>query len=173
VRPAVRFDNSYPVRCVSPKRDVYWRWAGMRDGTYTGLKQTDPRRTGAISGREYVGIKMKCGRDKLRGLGSRQPLRRVMVITIYALTASACSGSMPSLSSLPTETLRFESQPAGADVKTTSGQTCRTPCELSVQAPETLVTFTLIGHEPQTIAISSEEPFGVGRRRLAPNPAFL
>ena len=33
----------------------------------------------------------------------------------------------------PTEELRIESEPPGADAKTSQGQTCRTPCELTVQ----------------------------------------
>jgi hypothetical protein len=31
--------------------------------------------------------------------------------------------------SRPTAAVRFESEPAGAEVKTPSGQSCRTPCE--------------------------------------------
>jgi hypothetical protein len=44
--------------------------------------------------------------------------------------------SMPSFdffkSGPSTEVLRIESEPPGADARTSQGQTCRTPCELSV-----------------------------------------
>jgi hypothetical protein len=85
---------------------------------------------------------------------------------------------MPSLnflsSSPPTEALRFESEPPGAEVKTSSGQTCRTPCELSVQvAPELSATFALNGYQPQTIPVRSEPASGLGSPRLAPNPVYV
>ena len=50
--------------------------------------------------------------------------------------------------SRPTAAVRFESEPAGAEVKTPSGQSCRTPCELTIQvAPELSVTFALAGYQ--------------------------
>ena len=36
-------------------------------------------------------------------------------------------------SSPATEALRIESEPPGADARTSHGQSCRTPCELTVQ----------------------------------------
>jgi hypothetical protein len=84
---------------------------------------------------------------------------------------------MPSLnflsSSPPTEALRFESEPPGAEVKTSSGQTCRTPCELAVQvAPELSATFALNGYQPQTVSVRSEASSGLSSPRLAPNPVY-
>jgi hypothetical protein len=85
---------------------------------------------------------------------------------------------MPSLnflsSSPPTEALRFESEPPGAEVKTSSGQTCRTPCELTVQvAPELSASFALNGYQPQTVSLRTEPGSGFSSARLAPNPVYV
>jgi hypothetical protein len=93
-------------------------------------------------------------------------------------TVAACSATMPSLnflsSSPPTEALRFESEPPGAEVKTSLGQTCRTPCELTLQAaPELSATFALNGYQSQTVSVRSEASTGLGSPRLAPNPVYV
>jgi hypothetical protein len=84
---------------------------------------------------------------------------------------------MPSLnflsSSPPTETLRFESKPPGAEVKTSLGQTCRTPCDLNVQVNHASATFALNGYQPQTISVHSEAAGGLSAPRLAPNPVHV
>jgi hypothetical protein len=101
-------------------------------------------------------------------------MSRVIALVACGFTVAACSASVPSLnflsSSPPSEALRFESEPQGAEVKT-SGQTCRTPCELTVQvAPEMSATFALNGYQPQTISVRSEASGGLAGPRLAPNP---
>ena len=64
--------------------------------------------------------------------------------------------SLDFLKSSPANTaLRFESVPPGAEVKV-SGQTCRTPCELTLQVAELSATFTRRGYQPQTISVHSE-----------------
>jgi hypothetical protein len=80
---------------------------------------------------------------------------------------------MPSLnflsSSPPTDAVRFESEPPGAEVKTASGETCRTPCQLSVAvAPEVSATFALNGYQPQTVSLRS-----FSSAHLAPNPVYV
>ena len=49
------------------------------------------------------------------------------------------------------DTVRFKSTPPGAEAKTSTGQTCRTPCALALptNAPMT-VTFTLNGYLPDS-----------------------
>src|SRR6266478_3921009 len=89
------------------------------------------------------------------------------------LHPTACS-MMPNLdflkSSPPTAALRFESEPPGAEVKA-SGQTCRTPCELTVQeSPELAVTFALKGYQPQTISVRSETSGVFSAPGFVPNP---
>jgi hypothetical protein len=90
---------------------------------------------------------------------------------------------MPSLEFLKpsgrTEALRIESEPTGADAKLSSGQSCRTPCELPVQAGgELSVTVALNGYQPQTVSVQPEAPSGAlgsitGSQRLAPNPVHV
>jgi hypothetical protein len=105
-------------------------------------------------------------------------MSRVIAVVACGFTVAACSASMPSLnflsSSPPSEALRFESEPPGAEVKTSVGQTCRTPCELTVQAaPELSATFALNGYQPQTISVRSEPGSGLNSARLAPNPVYV
>jgi hypothetical protein len=105
-------------------------------------------------------------------------MSRVIAVVACGFTVAACSASMPSLnflsSSPPTEALRFESEPPGAEIKTSLGQTCRTPCELTVQAaPELSATFALNGYQPQTVSVRSEAAAGLGSPRLAPNPVYV
>src|SRR5271157_2951032 len=100
-------------------------------------------------------------------------MSRVLAVVACGFTVAACSASMPSLSFLSsspsTESLRLESDPPGAEVKTSSGQTCRTPCELTVQvAPELSATFALNGYQPQTVSVRSD-----AGSKLAPNPVYV
>src|ERR1044071_9209206 len=50
--------------------------------------------------------------------------------------------------------LRLESNPPGADARTSLGQGCRTPCTVSVPAREDFtVTFALPGYETQMVPV--------------------
>jgi hypothetical protein len=74
-------------------------------------------------------------------------------------------------SSPPTEVLRIESEPPGADARTSQGQTCRTPCELTVQGGgELSVTLALAGYQPQTVSLRPDQADSV---KLAPNPVYV
>ena len=114
-----------------------------------------------------------------------QIMSRVIAIVACGFSLAACSASMPNLDFLksapPTEALRIESEPPGADAKISSGQSCRTPCELTVQASgEVSVTLALNGYQPQTVSVRPEAPTpaqrdleGGGTPRLAPNPVYV
>jgi len=116
-------------------------------------------------------------------------MNRPVAIALGALSLAlgACSGmpSMPSFS-LPSAapaatTVQFESEPAGAEAKTSTGQTCRTPCSLAVAANEFTATFTHPGFQPQTVPVRivpSNEPIdpNTGEApspRLVPNPVYV
>jgi hypothetical protein len=116
-------------------------------------------------------------------------MHRVLIIVASSFALAACSGgslpsfempSLPSFSSTPaTSTLEFESEPPGADVRTSTGQTCRTPCALSVPAAELTATFTLTGYQPQTIPVrmaggEGRDPMTgqVDGPKLTPNPVY-
>jgi len=85
---------------------------------------------------------------------------------VMSVALAGCSGSLPLLpdwmspkpSSPPLQTLQFESQPAGADVRTAQGQTCQTPCALAVPAQSQPVTFAKSGFVPQTVQVAAGEP---------------
>jgi hypothetical protein len=71
-------------------------------------------------------------------------------------------------SSPQTQALRIESKPAGAEAKTSLGQSCRTPCELEVQTEnEISLTLALNGYQPQTVSVRKEAS---DSPQLAPNP---
>ena len=112
-------------------------------------------------------------------------MKRIVAIAACGLSLAACS-SMPSWMSfdLPkgataATTMQFESEPAGAEARTSLGQTCRTPCSLAVAANEFTVSFTLPGYQPQTVPVRIVTSTEVGTEgeaappRLVPNPVFV
>src|SRR3974377_2334648 len=52
------------------------------------------------------------------------------------------------------QALKFESDPPGAEIRTSKGQTCTTPCELSVPSREQLVIITKNDYLPQTVQVT-------------------
>src|SRR5262249_21585028 len=64
-------------------------------------------------------------------------MSRVIAVIACGFTLAACSTTMPSLdfmkSAPQSEMLAIESEPPGAEAKTSLGQSCRTPCQLAVQ----------------------------------------
>jgi PEGA domain len=99
-------------------------------------------------------------------------MSKVIAVVACGLSVAACSASIPDFlkSSPPKAALRFDSVPAGAEVKV-SGQTCRTPCELTLDVAELSATFAHKGYQPQTITVRSEKSEAFfAPPRFAPNP---
>jgi hypothetical protein len=110
---------------------------------------------------------------------------RVLIILAGALALAACSSSpdwlkspdwlsLDALKPAPImDTVRFESEPPGAEAKTSNGQTCRTPCALAlpVNSPLT-VTFTLNGYLPESESIEPIAASG-SPTQLRPNPVLV
>jgi hypothetical protein len=106
---------------------------------------------------------------------------RVFAIVGAGLILAACESSSTNLDwlKMPSfkmdgalETVRFESEPPGADVKTSTGQTCRAPCTLSLPGDKSFnVTYTLNGFQAETASVA---PFamGDGTTQLRPNPVI-
>jgi hypothetical protein len=71
------------------------------------------------------------------------------------------------------DTVRFESEPPGAEAKTSTGQTCRTPCALAlpVTAPMT-VSFSLNGYQTETETVEPISAIG-SPTQLRPNPVTV
>jgi hypothetical protein len=89
------------------------------------------------------------------------------VITAIAATMSyvlaGCSALKLDLSQQRTsppapQTMQFESEPAGADVRTAQGETCRTPCSLALPVESQSVIFAKDGFVSQTVLISVDQP---------------
>jgi hypothetical protein len=115
-------------------------------------------------------------------------MRRIVVIAACGLSLGACS-SMPSWMQfdLPkgapaATTMQFESEPAGAEARTSLGQSCRTPCSLAVDSTEFTVSFAMPGYQPQTVPVrvvaptDSRDAGSEGESappRLVPNPVFV
>lgn len=103
---------------------------------------------------------------------------RVITIIGGALALAACSSNteflnLDALKPGPVmDTVRFESEPPGAEAKTSNGQTCRTPCALALptDAPLT-VTFTLDGYQPESDQLEVINTSG-SPPQLRPNPVL-
>jgi hypothetical protein len=109
-----------------------------------------------------------------------------------ALLLAGCGSSapswdfMPSMSSLSggaNVSLTIESDPPGADAKTSFGASCRTPCMIPVAADrEFTVSYALNGYLPQVVAVTPRMPErtrpepevggGAALPELSPNPVF-
>ncbi len=92
---------------------------------------------------------------------------RIIIVVGAGLALAGCSStSMPSMptfsgfkSEPPAVTVQFESSPAGAEAKTASGQTCKTPCSMSVPAADGFsVTFSAPKYQPETVPVLVVRP---------------
>jgi len=120
----------------------------------------------------WGGLCRSCRRVKIM-------IYRVIMIASGALALAACSSSpdwmnLDALKPAPImDTVRFESEPPGAEAKTSTGQTCRTPCALAlpVNSPLT-VTISLNGYLPESETI---EPITItgSAPGLRPNPVVV
>ena len=116
------------------------------------------------------------------------PLVRVCAIA-SALLAAGCSSWTPSfdfLSSGANVSLAIESDPPGADARTSLGPTCRTPCMIPVPADRSFtVSYSLNGYVPQEIQVgpqtggggydvagAASEGYATATPELAPNPVY-
>lgn len=84
-------------------------------------------------------------------------MNRIGVIAAVSLALAGCSSFAPGnlLPSGGGYPLRLESEPPGAEARTSLGQTCRTPCTVAVPASdEFTVSFALNGYEPQTLPVN-------------------
>lgn len=89
------------------------------------------------------------------------------------------------LSSGANVSLTIESDPPGADAKTSLGPSCRTPCMIPVPADRDFtVNYSLPGYQPQTIAVvprsgamgnvdvASGTDAVAGTIEVSPNPVY-
>jgi hypothetical protein len=80
----------------------------------------------------------------------------VAAASMLGVALAGCSSMLASNSpSEQLQPLNFESDPPGAEVRTVQGQTCVTPCALTVPAQEQPVTISRNGFIPQTVQITT------------------
>jgi len=107
----------------------------------------------------------------------------VMVLSLFGLMLAGCSsgsvgGGFPGMASSNPEktTIQLQSEPAGAQAKTSLGSSCQTPCSLELAASSDIsVTFSLDGYQPQTISLkpaAATGPGAPGTVVLTPNPVM-
>jgi hypothetical protein len=83
-----------------------------------------------------------------------------LVICGLGLTACGSSQTLPGLDPFkpkPTTTaLLVQSNPDGADARSSLGGTCRTPCTMAIAtAGDFTISFDRDGYEPQTVTVHS------------------
>jgi hypothetical protein len=100
---------------------------------------------------------------------------RVLFVLGGGLLLAACSStpdwmSLDALKPAPiTESVQFETEPAGATATLSTGQNCKTPCAVSVPTDKPFsVTFTMAGYQPASEQV--ESILLDGTVKLRPNP---
>jgi hypothetical protein len=123
------------------------------------------------------------GRPLPQRVSSAGHMCRVVIIIAGSLAVAGCSSLAPgdwlpgmSLGGGTGYPLKLESDPPGADARTSPGPACRTPCTVTVPARDDLtVTFALTGYETQTMPVSLQRADVLGSEfntavQFAPNP---
>jgi PEGA domain len=112
-------------------------------------------------------------------------VRLIVTASVVALAPvlAGCSSSLPDWMSFkstpppPPTALQFESDPPGADVRTAQGQTCLTPCSLTVPPENQSVSFAKNGYLPQTVQVTVRMPehgmFDNPPPDIQPNPVAV
>ena len=84
-------------------------------------------------------------------------MRRVIAIAVAGMSLAGCSSfSLDSFKPTPPPIqVQLESAPPGADAVTSLGPGCKTPCSVSVPAPDAgfSVTFNLPRFQPATVTV--------------------
>jgi hypothetical protein len=107
-------------------------------------------------------------------------MRRVIAIAVAGMSLAGCSSfSLDSFRSAPPPMqVQLDSQPQGADAVTSIGPGCKTPCSVSIPAPEAgfSVTFNMPKFQPTTIPVTVTRTPGdfttPATTALDPSPVF-
>lgn len=102
---------------------------------------------------------------------------RIIVVVAAGLGLAGCSSfSMPDMlkSTPPVVTVQLESLPAGAEARTSTGESCKTPCSVSVTAENNFsVTFSLPKYQSETVSAQViRDPSNPGFNVVDPNPVY-
>src|SRR3974390_295651 len=107
-------------------------------------------------------------------------MRRVIAIALAGASLGGCSSFSLGDYFKPkpaTVQVQLESQPSGADAKTSVGPGCKTPCSVSIQAPEDnafSVSYTLDKYQPAAVSVQVNRNSGEASPTATtdPNPVF-
>jgi len=85
-------------------------------------------------------------------------MRRAIATAAAGASLAGCSSFSVSdyfKSTPPSVQVQLESQPSGADAKSSLGPGCKTPCSVSVPAPDSgfSVSYTLDKYQPATVQV--------------------
>ncbi|MDH2386515.1 hypothetical protein [Bradyrhizobium sp. CER78] len=107
-------------------------------------------------------------------------MRRIIVFAAAGLSLAGCSSfSLDSFKSAPPPMqVQLDSNPQGADAVTSIGPGCKTPCSVSIPAPESnfTVTFNMPKFQPATVPVTVTRTPGdftsPATTTLDPSPVF-
>jgi hypothetical protein len=105
-------------------------------------------------------------------------MRRAIVIVAAGASLAGCSSfSLDAFKPTPPPLqVQLESTPSGADARTSLGPGCKTPCSVSLTAPENgfSVSYSLSRFQPATVPVqvihNAGDWFSAGTTRADPNP---
>jgi hypothetical protein len=102
-------------------------------------------------------------------------MRRIIVIAVAAASLGGCSSfSLDAFKPTPpTLQVQLDSMPSGAEARTSLGPGCKTPCSVTVQAPDSgfSVTYTLEKFQSMTVPVRIiRDPGDSSLVTLDPNP---
>jgi hypothetical protein len=106
-------------------------------------------------------------------------MRRVIAITAAGLSLAGCSSfSTDYFKSTPaTMQVQIESNPPGADARTSLGQSCKTPCSVALAVPDSggfTVNYAMPKFQPATVPVQivrvPGDLFTAGTAKTDPNP---
>lgn len=105
-------------------------------------------------------------------------MRRVIAIACAGMSLAGCSSfSMDMFKPTPPAIpVQLDSTPPGADARTSLGPGCKTPCSVSVPAPDAnfTVTFALDKFQPATVPVQViRDPSASPSVILDPNPVTV
>lgn len=104
-------------------------------------------------------------------------MRRVIAIALASVSLAGCSSFSTDAfkSEPPSVTVQLESTPPGADASTSQGQSCKTPCSVTIPATDNFtVSYALAKYQPLTVPVQVTHEAGSlftqGKTTVDPNP---